>query len=660
MCADYVRDGVTTTTIPDNPTLCTGQNCDNDTRYGMNENYTYYRNCKLRERNQGLFTADQQLNDSPRPTARFTRQNPTGTRRGYECPEERDYYPYWQPTPWMDIAVLTNNASRCPFYQAESQNVKSRWRCVVPDVALLVGATAGNVMIPNNEADCRAFRFPAGSANGLQAVWQEVPAFGLPPPDCRETQFSRDNHLGNGIGGNPLVYNWTVANWTISDKCVMRLRYNISTGEYDGWNSSVDASLNSPSANTPSQVNVGALQGLSATDAASRQYVLKKNPQVQVFPGAPAFKLALAVNTAQYGRTFQDRSFVFGVRTPPDSVSGAAIYNLNVRGKRGNIVQVYPAVEYDFVPNTLAMKVGDYVHIQWTGSDTNPDNNVGQGRTGTDRSNIVVLGGPAFPQATPPNGSVGQLSRNYPAQIAQASFIGFNMSDLKNLALLTNKQFGGVMSLLDEAGTYYDLGLRQVTQAGIYNYMSTRNNNFSNRDQKGRVIAASTAATSAVIGVNGGTLATAKSSVVVNVKPGALDALTAVVVNEIPISAASPQLAASLQAGDGFASNFFYIYTDAQTPPAMSVTMKVNASAAGTQLYYSASQSPASDADWQQMSANIGPAAATFTATANGYYVARQKSFGGGIAGIVIAVAVVIAAVIVGVLIWKGRTAKSA
>ena len=72
----------------------------------------------------GLFTADQNLNK--REKAINTRQNPGGTRRGYECPEERDYYPYWHPTPWKDMAILAENQTRCDFYRKESFNVKPK------------------------------------------------------------------------------------------------------------------------------------------------------------------------------------------------------------------------------------------------------------------------------------------------------------------------------------------------------------------------------------------------------------------------------------------------------------------------------------------------------------------------------------------------------
>ena len=70
----------------------------------------------------GLFIADQNVGER----AKKTRQNPNGNRYGYEGPEERDYYPYWHPNPWKDIAILAENASMCGYYQRESFNVKSR------------------------------------------------------------------------------------------------------------------------------------------------------------------------------------------------------------------------------------------------------------------------------------------------------------------------------------------------------------------------------------------------------------------------------------------------------------------------------------------------------------------------------------------------------
>ena len=53
-----------------------------------------------------MFTADQTLNGD---TPKYTRQNANGNRRGYEVPEERDYYPYWAATPWRDIAIMVSD-----------------------------------------------------------------------------------------------------------------------------------------------------------------------------------------------------------------------------------------------------------------------------------------------------------------------------------------------------------------------------------------------------------------------------------------------------------------------------------------------------------------------------------------------------------------------
>merc|ERR1719492_432836 len=95
--------------------------------------------------------------------------------------------------------------------------------------------------------------------------------------------------------------------------------------------------------------------------------------------------LRLAINTAQTGRVFQDRSHVITVMSNklPGASANAKLHNVNVQGKRGNIVQTFPAVEYDFWPKIAEVNVGDCLAFQWTGSNThNNGNPAGDGRRG--------------------------------------------------------------------------------------------------------------------------------------------------------------------------------------------------------------------------------------------------------------------------------------
>ena len=167
-----------------------------------------------RERNKGLFTADQQIEENGGATS--TRQNPNGNgrrrgqqRHGLECPEERDYYPYWHPTPWHDIAVLTEEPQeRCEYYRTESQNVKAKSYCTLPQY--------------NNPDAC--------SANNGE--WKEQAAFEEPPPECTGGISSRDNHNGNVRNGQPHYYMWKIPEF-LTGRVVLRIRYNITTKDFD-------------------------------------------------------------------------------------------------------------------------------------------------------------------------------------------------------------------------------------------------------------------------------------------------------------------------------------------------------------------------------------------------------------------------------------------
>ena len=55
----------------------------------------------------------------------------------------------------QDIVVFTNDATRCPYYKAESQNVKSRFACVLPPGFLMSSTIRKNrAIIPNTQEMC--------------------------------------------------------------------------------------------------------------------------------------------------------------------------------------------------------------------------------------------------------------------------------------------------------------------------------------------------------------------------------------------------------------------------------------------------------------------------------------------------------------------------
>jgi len=216
--------------------------------------------------------------------------------------------------------------------------------------------------------------------------------------------------------------------------------------------------------------------------------------------------LTLALNTDQYGRTFEDRSHTFWIKPRPLGITGAArIFNLNVRGRRGNIVQAYPAVEYDFVPTNLRCARGDYVHFQWTGSDTNNAGQAGEGTDRTDRSNIVQLKNNdrrtnllhTFEKVEDdslltPEVSMELAHLRQPAICAASTDTGccltYAQLDEKH-GNDNNAKNQDVQNCakLNAASPYFNGGLVAMGKTGTMHYMSSRNNNFTNRSQKASI-----------------------------------------------------------------------------------------------------------------------------------------------------------------------------
>jgi len=286
-------------------------------------------------------------------------------------------------------------------------------------------------------------------------------------------------------------------------RLIARMRYNISTGDYDPYQTFADQN-DDPKNGVISPVT--------------------QNPTLDV--GAYMQGLRLALNTAQTGRTFQDRSHVFTVfQKPPNTAeqSTSTVLNVNVRGKRGNIVQTFPAMEYDFEPNDFTISQNQCVHFQWTGSNTHNNGNpagdgqagdAGEGAGGTDRSNLMEMKSMRdsypFPYDKDFNSFLDAVNCKYPheegftadvilpkdhVKAIMATGGGFYYSDggadPQLRSMNADNANDNVDPLLNNVSASFRQGLmcctNGATPVGDYYMVSTRNNNFTNRAQKMKI-----------------------------------------------------------------------------------------------------------------------------------------------------------------------------
>lgn len=214
---------------------------------------------------------------------------------------------------------------------------------------------------------------------------------------------------------------------------------------------------------------------------------------------------------------------------------------------------MYPSVEYDFVPNALALDTNDMVHFQWTGSDYNPrrgcndatggppdlntyfaDANANQNPR-ADRSNVVFMNhmgnnvpkdylgydaaarNMSYPdKVATANATVLQDVPCYDPATDSSSTASTCYNSVMRLAYLNQQSDRGSLTLrqgkncltsaeLDQIlnqdvadyhplncaklnakpYSYFDAGVMIMKKKGWYPYFSSRNNNFSNRQQIG-------------------------------------------------------------------------------------------------------------------------------------------------------------------------------
>lgn len=230
---------------------------------------------------------------------------------------EREYWPYWNPTQWKDIALITDDLSRCSLVN-QSQNIQDKFSCVPG---------------PNyNSSACPFYPINATECSLCGGAWKTFNSWSIAAPKC--ISF---NSLTYDVEDGRMGYLWSVPTSEVGKKCIIRVRLNQTFGE-----------------RTP-ELN------------ASNNPACQPNCYDTLFKpdGLPTLDMVVRPS---YNAIFQDRSYVFLIKAPPaGSSTCSTIWNLSTVGRRGNYASIFPSLLYSFTPSNLVVKQGECIHIHWIG-----------------------------------------------------------------------------------------------------------------------------------------------------------------------------------------------------------------------------------------------------------------------------------------------------
>jgi len=191
------------------------------------------------------------------------------------------------------------------------------------------------------------------------------------------------------------------------------------------------------------------------------------------------------------------------------------------------------------------------------------------------------------------------------------------------------------MATLDDAGTYFDLGPRQATTNGVYHYVSTRNNNFSNRDQKASMVVSQESVSYALFGLYGGELDEQTGAKII-AGPGAFSVVITVGMSSVPANAVTTSFS-------GNAGSEIVLVTPSVLPLNAGQTILLQIPYDDKPLiiptmYYSSTLT----GDWATQGASFNGGTASSQINQGGYYVVQTQVNWGAVVGIVLGICAVI------------------